>query len=533
MTLTPNSQEVPVRIVGSSVFGRYPTISAERTYNMFISDEWLVSFAGYIARTTLIDGDAEGRGMFHSVRGGFLLVVVGANVYRFDSISSVIPTAVGSLSTSAGEVFIDENLSSQICIVDGTSTIYIYNHATSTFGSAVLDAHGSDFTANYVTYQNTYFIFGNAKTDASGSNWYIYSSGYIDSGTAFALTYVQTLALQTKPDFAIAALRIPGFGNNLIVFGTSVAEIWTQIASTQIYQRQTSINIDYGCASVATIASSDNMVCWLAINEKSAPCIMVMSGNQAQRISTDGIDYLLSTVIHPGDSTAFFYRQDGHLFYQLTFFNAADNFTLTYDFTTQKFFDLTDWDFSHHPARDVAYFNETTYFISLDDAKIYEMNSEITTYQPTADLVVYDIPRVRVCDTYRLDRPEKFLVDLFTFVVESGTTSGVTDLAQCYGYIMNETTDQIIYTEDGLPLLIESGYCTVGDLGKPRIDVTISKDGGITYSNAVPYVMHNTANFRAQPRFNRLGACNQFTIQMRFWNQGRVLVKNGVIEVRM
>src|SRR5690606_18789143 len=126
--------------------------------------------------------------------------------------------------------------------------------------------------------------------------------------TAFDIEYVQTLTLQTKPDFAKACLRIPSKGNNLLVMGSIVSEIWTNVPGLQIYQRQSSINIDYGVASVSTIAASDDMIAWLGINEKSSPAIMVMTGGGAQRISTDGIDNLLSRVQFPDQSTAMFYR---------------------------------------------------------------------------------------------------------------------------------------------------------------------------------------------------------------------------------
>lgn len=46
MSLT-KIQQVPVNVVGSSTFGRYPKISLETTYNMFISDDWLVNYAGF------------------------------------------------------------------------------------------------------------------------------------------------------------------------------------------------------------------------------------------------------------------------------------------------------------------------------------------------------------------------------------------------------------------------------------------------------------------------------------------------------
>lgn len=536
MTTTANAQQIPIRLVGSSVFGRYPTISSERTYNMFISssgdggEEWLVNFPGYAARNTLVTGATVGRGLFHSVRGDFLLAVVGSAVIRINTVSSAAIT-VGSISTSEGEVSIDENLNSQICIVDGLHA-YIYNYATGNVAQVTFTGNPSGVVLNmpnYVTFQNTYFIFGNGEQVPSGSTWFIYNSGYDpnDGSTAQTLSYVQSLALQTKPDYAIAALRVPSSANTLILFGTTVAEIWSQVPTTAVYQRNQSVNIDYGCVSVSTIASSDNVVAWLAINEKSSPSIMVMSGGQAQRISSDGIDFLMDEINHPEQSTGMFFRQDGHLFYQLTFFNAADNLTIIYDFTTQKFFDLTDWNNSYHPARQVAYYNGQMYFVSLKDANLYEFGSDLTTYNIIDGLADYDIPRVRISDTFRLPTPDKFRVNLFTFVVESGTTTGVSDRTQCEGYVLNED-GRIIYTEDDLPILTEQGSCQVF---KPRIDLTISKNGGITWSNTVPYTMHNTANYRAQPRFDRLGFCNQITFQMRIWNWGRSVIKNAMIEV--
>jgi hypothetical protein len=529
MTNTSGSQQIPIEIVGSSTFGRYETVSASRTYNMFITtsgdgkEQWLVNFAGYESVKILIQEGttAVGRGIFHSIRGDFLLAIVGTSVFRINNVDSPA-VLIGSLLSSTGEVSIDENLASQICIVDGTSA-YIYNYGTGGFGLVSYNPISPDFSPNYVTFQNGFFLFGNANKTSTGNTWFVYRAGI-----SLTLEFQAELALETKPDYALAVIPIPGHANSVLVLGTSVAEIWVQTGSLATYQRNQSLNIDYGCASVSTIAASDTFIAWLAINEKSSPSIMVMAGGQAQRISSDGIDNLMDTIQFPEDSTGFFFRQDGHLFYVLTFFNAVDNITLTYDFTTEKFFDLTDWDYSYFPARQVAYYRQQLYFVSLKDTKLYDLGTDITQYITYPGLEEFDIPRIRLTDTFRLPTPEKFRINLFTFVIESGTTPGVSDIVQCSGYILNEETSGIIYTEDDLPLLIESGYCGVI---KPRVDLTISKDGGITWSNTVPYDMHATGKYQSQPRFNRLGTGNNITFQLRFWNQGRVVVKNGAVEV--
>jgi hypothetical protein len=540
MPLTTAVDEVPVRIVGSSVFGIYPTISAERTYNMFVSssgdgaEEWLTNFPGYAGILEMFTENVEGRGIFHSIRGGFILVVAAGAVFRINSFSNVA-TQIGTIGSTTGEVTFAENLSSQICFTAG-GTAYIYNYvsAPSAIGAAIFNNVPVDtlFQPNYVTYQNTYFIFGNGLTTNNGSQWVVFEQDTLTG--IYDLNWVQTLALQTKSDFAEAAIRIPGKGNNLLVFGSTVAEIWNNIGGLAVYQRNSSINIDFGAASVSTIAANDEVVAWLGINEQSTPALMAMKGGSASRISTDGLDNLLGTVKVPSASTAFLFRQAGHDFYVLSFIDPSDNFSIMYDFTMNKIYDVTDWDFTAFPARQIVFFNNKSYFISYKDGKIYEIGIDLTTYQllPTASSagldVIYEIPRVRLTDTYRLKRPEKYKINLFTFVIESGTTQGAYEQPTCFGYIITEDTEVIIYTEDGLPILVEGGYCYIN---KPRVDLTISKNGGISFSNVVSYQLKATGKFQNQPRFINLGYAQQITYQLRFWGTGRFVVKNGTMEI--
>ncbi len=494
---TPNAKEVPVKVVGSSIFGRHPLISEERTWNMFISDDWLVNFSGYLNSRNIAPLGKEGRGIFHSVRGNFVLIAIDNKVYRIEP--NLGFTEIFTIpSSSTGEVFFDENLSSQVVMVDGISPVpFIYNYSVlGNMEPAVMGTGFSAFIPNYVTYQNTFFIFGNANKDTSGSQWYVFKSGFTPPSTApYTLAWVQTLTLQTKPDFALAAIRIPSHGNNLLVLGSTVAEIWTQVAGIQTYQRQSSINIDYGVASVSTIAASDDLVCWLGINEKSSPAIMVMKGGQAQRISTDGIDFLLGAIQFPSQSTAMFYRQDGHVFYILTFFNQKDNLTIMYDFTTNKFYDLTDWDFTYFPARQMVYFNNLVYFASLKQGALMNISTTLTTMS-TQTGTIYDIPRIRKCDTFRLPGSERFIVNRFRFTIANGVDPDVFLPSQ-----------------------------------EPFVDVSFSKNGGSTYSNPIPYYLHVTGQYKNMPTFSKLGEANLFTIQMRFWGMGDIVVANAVLEL--
>ena len=119
--------------------------------------------------------------------------------------------------------------------------------------------------------------------------------------------------------------------------GSIVTEAWFDTGAQLFpYQRNNQFNIDYGCLQPATVAYMDEFVVWLAQNEKSGPIIVYSNGGMPQKITTDGIDYLFSTLQNPQDSQAFLYRQDGHLFYHINFY--SDNLSLFYDFMTQKFY---------------------------------------------------------------------------------------------------------------------------------------------------------------------------------------------------
>lgn len=519
-------QEVPVNVVGSSTFGRYPKISLEKTYNMYISDDWLINYAGFQKIADILP-HGEGRALFHSVRGQFLLVVVSSAVYVLQA--NLVPQFVGTLQTTSGEVFVDENLSSQICIVDGEAA-YIYNYTNNTLTTQTLTFLGNPIIPSYVCYHNTFFLIGSSTISDNSQNWYAFQMA---SPTTISLN--TQFSLQTKPDSAVAVKRVPGKGNNVIVFGTTVAEVWTQIGGLENYRRVQSFNIDSGVVSNSTIAANDQFVVWLGQNENNSPVIFVSDGASIKEISTDGIDHVLGNLVHPESSTAFFFKEDGHLFYQLTFFDPSDNLSLFYDFTTAKFFHVCDQNINFHPARQAVYFNKKTYFISLNDASIYQMATEFLTYNYdlNQNAMGDEIPRIRICKSIRLENSDRFRVLRFTFWIEQGVTTTylmTPPPTQCDGLLITETGGNFIVTEQGLMILAEFGQCvSVFDI--PRVDLSFSKNGNQSFSNIIGNPLNPAGVYRNQIRWHRMGHANEFTIQLRFWGFQRFVVKDGVASV--
>lgn len=531
-----NSDQVPIDLNTSSKFGVYQKISVEKVYNLFASDEWMINYAGFVAVSILLSS-GQGRGLFISIRGGFIIAVVASSVFRLST--SLAPQLVGTIATSTGEVSIDENLNQQIAIADG-EYLYIYSYLTGDLTQQAITytpAVGSPYTIrpNYVTYHNTFFLLGSNPVSTNPQLWY---AATFDTDDTVQVATQDAFTMQTKPDFALAVVRLPGRGNNVLVFGSAVAEVWTQVGGTENYKRIQSFNIDQGCVSTDTISASESYVCWLGKNETNSPAINVTDGASVKQISGDGIDALMGSIVRPDLSTAFFYRQNGHLFYQLTFYDPADNLTLTYDFNTEKFYHVCDENMNYHPARQIVYFNEKTYFVSLNTGALYEMSTNHYNYVYTTDPLDEGevVPRIIVCKTVRREDNSRFRVGYFSFWLEQGVNDFFDNSTGifCTGELITEDTGEPIVEEDGVTtLLAEDGYC-ISTLDGPRVDMSFSKDGNQSFSNIVSRPLNPNGVYRNQIRWDRMGQCNEFTIQLRFWsNSGgqRWCIGGGILEI--
>lgn len=520
-----STQEIPVNVVGSSSFGIYPKISVEKTYNMFISDGWLVNYSGFKKIDDLLSS-GEGRGAFRSERGNFVLAAVSGGIYRINSNLSI--SFIGPINTQTGNVVMDENLSSQIAIADGQD-LWIYSYVSGNLTQQTLTFSGSPIIPNYVTYHNSYFLIASNPVSDYSQNWYAYDYSNDD-----AIKFVNQFSIQSKPDSAIAVTRLPGKGNNIIVFGHTVAEVWTQVPTVQVYQKIQSFNIDSGCVSVSTIASSKDLVCWIAQNENSAPSIMITDGGSTKKISTDGISYLLQTIVRPDRSTAFLFEQDGHLFYQFTFYDPRDNLSMVYDFNSDKFYHISDEDLNYHPARKVISFNNKIYFLSLNDAAFYEMGTEFISYKYTTDIDDPGeiIPRIRICKTCRRENSMPFRANKFTFWIEQGVNEYYlsSNPMTCDGYVISESGGDYIITEDGAFIITEDAVCA-SQINVPRVDMSISTNGNQSFSNVVSRDLNPQGKYRNIINWYRLGRSNELTIQLRFWGLQRFVANNGTVSM--
>lgn len=499
----PDAQELPWDMVGSSTYGRSPYVQASRTYNMIISDDFLVDFAGYKNRLVISDNQ-KGRGIFGNQKSNIVIVVEGDLVYKISILENVLnpeeniflKETIGSLGTFSGDVFIDENNTGQIAICD-QKDMYIYTPDTNDFQQVFFTAA---FVPAYVTYQDGYFIAPNRignnwalSSPGNGLDWYWGASGELVAGQ-----------FQTAPDNPVAVVRAPGKGGLVYVMGSIVTELWSNQPTPRNfpYVRSSSSSISYGCASSATIAVSDDVIAWLAINSVSGPVIAYSKGTEVQFVSPDGLSYKFSELKHPEKSSAFFVKMSDHLIYMLTFYDPADNFSVIYDFKTGKIFDVTNEYQDHHIARRTIFFKNRYYFVSFEDGNLYELNDHLFTFDygigDNEPGLVFEIPRIRISSNIRTPKADIYCINFATFPIQQG----------------------------------EDDYNTGNDpTYDPRIGLSISKNGGITFSGYVTNPVYTLGKRKNKLNWWNLGLSNNLVAQVRFFGKGPFRAGNGVMSV--
>jgi len=567
ITRGQNFKTFPLNIVGSSIFGRYPKINIEKTYNMFISDKFMVPYAGYQVAITSDNfrNGTVGRAIFTSTKFGKLVVVIGANVFlveifynqQQEKVSSFSVIFIGALQTSNGVVYIAENNKPQIGISDGTA-FYIYDPAAISPIPA-FRAISLDFTPGYLTFHDTYFIMPAIGT----SNWRISDN---NDGTSWPDDRFHVGALQTKPDNVQAVVRFPSKGNMIFVMGSIVTEAWFDTGNLGglPYTRLNQFNIDYGCIQAATVAYMDEIVVWLAQNEKSGPIIMYSNGGMPKKITTDGIDYVFSLLQNPQDSQGFLYRQDGHLFYHINFY--SDNLSLFYDFNLDKFYHACDQNLNYFIASEVAYINNQYYFISKNNGNLFSFDTVFTTYQETNSLTgaleTHEIPRIRSCANVRTPGQDYMIINDIGFTIESGETD----------YEQQSLGEIFLITQDGHPLITQGDFLGLAtqdgqflesqdgkifvtqqnDLGSgalliaqqeantgtsnlslPHVDLSISDDGGASFGNEWAYYLPPIGHRKNRLLWWQCGVANDFVAQFKFWGMGRFVATDGEVNVRI
>ena len=468
-----SADRIPLKMVGPSVFNRYNKIESRKAYNMKSENGWSVPTPGH-KKIVCIDNSTVpfGREIINDENSSIIFTIFNQNIYEVTKEFRI--SKIGELQTSSTNISsVIANKQLVICD-DGGQHIYIYSwkkEKEKTFKKEKLSFHPV-----HIIYHNGYYI----AVDKETGYW---RTSEVNDPLNWPVDLINNISLSN--DRAIATVNLKSKGDLLFVFGKTIGVPYVNIKTIDddtgaifYYKKVTAFNLDYGCVSIGTIATNDEFIIWLGKNQKSGLSLLISEGGKAKSIDENGIDYKLSTIKHPEESFGFMYKEDGTLFYQITFYNNDDNVTFLYDFSNNHFDSLTDYDMNHHRARKVVYFNGSFYFIGVDDGCLYEMSNKYTTYDGVT------IPRIIVTDHVRVISSLPFPLKYLTFPIEHVATN-------------------------------KENYF---------IDTSISVDGGESFGS-----IFRTEVSRKFEIFN-IGLSDDFVFQFRFWTKGRVLVSDGYVE---
>lgn len=247
-----------------------------------------------------VGGSTPARGM-HAV-GDLLYVVRGDTLYSFDN--AAVQTAIDTIGTSTGRVGMADN-GSEILIVDGTATGYIYNIAGDTL-TAIVDA---DFPgADTCGFQGGRFLVNKPAT----GEFYI-SASY--DGTAW-----DALEFATAESFPDDLVRVYVEQGEVILFGETSMEAWSNIGALDFpYSRIDGSTVEWGLAARWSVASFGNTIAWLAKNRTGQVQVVRLGGYVPEVISNPELDGIINAYNSVSGTTALTYTAGGHTFYQLNF----------------------------------------------------------------------------------------------------------------------------------------------------------------------------------------------------------------------
>ncbi len=295
----------------------------------------------------------------------FLYAVVDDIFYQIDT--SGVATARGTLSTNTGLCQMTSNFT-QIGIVDGTNTLYVYDTVSTVFSS---NAIPNGDTAKTIVFQDAYGIF----TLDNSTSFQITDAGDMTSMNILNRGSVSSSAQQNQ------LVTVASHILELWLFGTIRTEIWRNTGDPIFtYQRAEGIFIEMGCAARASVQVLDNSIIWLARDEHGEAYVCRANGYTPVIISTEPLQRIFADYSDISDAFSYSYVEDGHLFYVLTFPTAQT--TWVYDVTTQLWHQRTSWSTTQYRTlRDLsncyAFFNGAHIVGDVNSGKLYRMSTSI------------------------------------------------------------------------------------------------------------------------------------------------------------
>lgn len=473
-------------IVGGAYKGRSETLDSQECYNAFLEVDpkepykpvALVRRPGFTVYNAITAG--EGRGNYYASAADLKLAVIGNTLYTYTDSTE---TAVGTLSTSSGQVFFADNGvtpggGNQVMLVDGADG-YIYNVDTDAFTN--IETVSADFPdlPQTVTFQDGYFIVN------AGGTGRFYISELYDGLSWEALEFATA---EGDPDNLVA---VKNDRRELWLFGGRTTEIWYNSGDADFpFSRYQGGFFETGCAAKGSVAKFDNSMVWLSANERGSRQFVRGVDGGATIISTPSVSWQLGRYSTVADARAYAFQIDGHEFYVCTFPTA--NVTWVYDAVSKEWFKWSYYeDGQHKQFRGAFYCFDGSNHIVLDhtNGNTYTLSS--TVYADNSDPMILERVGVHLYFDGRRMQVQEF------------------------------------------ELLMETGVGLVTGQGSaPLAMLSWSKDGGHTYGNELTRSIGAIGRYLTRAVWRKIGSARDIVFKVKVSDPIPVTITGAFVRLR-
>lgn len=421
--------------------------------------------------TTITGNKVRGLHVSRDLTSNRLFAVVDDTLYEIGMDTTV--TSRGALTNGTGStlpIYMATNTIDEMIIIDGGSSLtysdgyaiitnngsvqgYIFNLSTNTL-TAIADA---DFPNTAADIGRVYFSEANNFSSWLGAS-------------------VFTPTFRADPTLAVCALR-----EDIICFGAETAEAYINDGSTPFSRLQRTTQY-CGILAPHSAAQFNDGIAFLGRTDRGEPKVYIYTKDyQVMPISPPSINYRLSTAATLEDCLGMAEEsKDGHIFYYLSIPSLETTFV--YDLTTQEWHERK----SKRPYSDA-------------NGQVHEDQFRGRCMANFNGLHLFG-------DRYS----GKIFIQKYDVFTEDGLT--ITRLMR--SPIYNE--EQKYISVNSLEVDYNSGYGALSGQGStPYLLVSISKDGGLTYTQPQQIDVGIQGRYDKRCKINNLGTGRNWVIELK------------------
>ena len=446
------------QLFGTGFSSKSPNVTAQRRVNCYYefipdSDKTSVAIYGTPGIDLFADfGDTPIRGMWSPTWDSYFYLVHRGTFWQVDNAG--VKTSRGTINTTTGRVSISDN-GTQIIIVDGTDG-WIYNTSTFAF-TQITDV---DFPANPNTVS---FDSGRFLVDDNNTGRIYGSLAY----NGLSWEGLEFFTAESIPDQVIRVESVKGY---IVPFGEFSIEFWQNAGLPGFpYTRVGGANQDFGLAARWSVVNYLGTLAFLAKTKNGEVNVSILSGYTVERISDFELENTINGFASVADAVFYSYMLRGHPMLVIIFPSAGYSFL--YDASTKVWSDLKSKDLNRHRGDIHVNFKNKSYLSDFSNGKLYRINPD--TYTDNGEEIRMELISRHLYKEGRLIRISSFQVD----------------------------------GQMGVGLVSGQG-------SNPQMMLSVSKDGGHSFSNERWVTIGAIGNYTTRARWRQIGSARDFVFKI-------------------